>query len=109
MDLTSVTTLDLFAGCGGLSTGFMQAGFKVIGANDTWKVALETFKANHPKARTILGDITKETTRSKIIALFKGKTDLIVGGPPCQAYSLAGTRGPNIQHCFDTVVEPCQI
>ena len=85
--------LDLFAGCGGLSLGFEQAGFDVIAANDKWKVALETFKNNHPRVKTILGNLAKEVVQRKICRL-TGKIDVIIGGPPCQAYSLAGSRDP---------------
>jgi DNA (cytosine-5)-methyltransferase 1 len=86
--------LDLFAGCGGLSTGFEQAGFKVVAANDVWKVSLKTLKDNHHNIEVILGDITKEAVQNRIVRFLGKKIDVIIGGPPCQAYSLAGTRDP---------------
>ena len=87
-------TLDLFCGCGGLSLGFKNAGFNVRVANDKWNVALDTYAANFPEAATILGDITSEKIQERIIKACGGKIDVIVGGPPCQAYSLAGSRDP---------------
>lgn len=87
--------LDLFAGCGGLSQGFEDAGFKVVAANDSWNVALESFKKNHPGVETVLGDITDPEVQKKIVDIVNRDVDVIVGGPPCQAFSLAGTRDPN--------------
>jgi len=60
-------TLDLFAGCGGLSKGFENAGFEVIAANDNWKLAAETYVANHPNTKFFLGDITPDYRHSLTI------------------------------------------
>ena len=87
-------TIDLFSGCGGLSLGFKEAGFEVIAANDIWKIALKTFKNNFPEAHTILGDINKQEIQNQLIKACKGNADVVIGGPPCQAYSLAGSRNP---------------
>ena len=85
--------LDLFAGCGGLSHGFEQAGFRVVAANDLFKEAAQTHQANHPHSRFFLGSITDPNVRASIVAHCKEVgCDVIVGGPPCQAYSLAGKR-----------------
>lgn len=86
--------LDLFCGCGGLSKGFEQAGFNIIAANDIWEDALKTYKLNHPNTTTILGDITNLDIKNEIIKIAP-QVDVIVGGPPCQAYSLAGLRDEN--------------
>ncbi len=88
------TVLDLFSGCGGLSLGFEQAGFKVILANDNWEIALKTFKKNFPETQIIYGDITKLETQNKIVDQCDKEIDVVIGGPPCQAYSLAGSRDP---------------
>lgn len=88
--------LDLFAGCGGLSHGFQQAGFDIVAANDILKEAAQTHILNHPDSRFFLGDIRDETVRSAIVAHGQSVgVDVIVGGPPCQAYSLAGKRDVN--------------
>lgn len=88
--------LDLFAGCGGLSKGFEQAGFDVIAANDILGHAMQTYKRNHPQSKFFFGDITQPGIKQDIIDYVKNKgCDVIVGGPPCQAYSLAGFRDPD--------------
>jgi DNA (cytosine-5)-methyltransferase 1 len=87
--------IDLFCGAGGLSEGFRQAGFKSILGIDLDKSALETFALNHKGAETICGDISK-ITKNQIIGKIKRKSvDLVIGGPPCQGFSLAGRRNPN--------------
>ena len=75
--------ISLFSGCGGLDLGFIQAGFKLVFANDNDKVVWETFEKNHsvPIDRRSLVDI-KSTEIPK--------ADGIIGGPPCQSWSLAG-------------------
>lgn len=87
--------LDLFSGSGGLSTGFKQAGFDIIAANDSWQIALESFRHSHRSTKLIKGDITTEDIRERIINFVGNKIDVIIGGPPCQAYSLAGLRIPH--------------
>lgn len=89
------TVLDLFCGCGGLSQGFHDAGFKILAGNDIWGTALETFENMHKGAKPILGDITDEKVRKEIVDTVDRNVDVIIGGPPCQAYSLAGTRDPD--------------
>ncbi len=96
MKKDSYSILDLFAGCGGLSKGMEKAGFTVIAANEFWEPAQETYVRNHPGTAFFGGDITSSTTKKSILDFFKGDgCDVIVGGPPCQAYSMAGLRDPN--------------
>src|SRR3989344_7613059 len=84
--------IDLFAGCGGFSYGFAKAGFEVVGFVEMWKPAIETFVKNHPHAQHLGHDITK--IKNNELEKFKGKVDLIIGGPPCQGFSMAGKRNP---------------
>lgn len=83
--------IDLFAGAGGFSEGFRQAGCDIEGFVEFWNPAIETFKANFPEAKLIGEDITvvQEETIKKFTA------DVIIGGPPCQGFSMAGKRDPN--------------
>lgn len=87
--------IDLFAGCGGLSKGFEMAGFEITGFVESWKVAVNTFKANFPYSIHLGSDITK-ISDEEIMELEKkhGKIDGIVGGPPCQGFSSQGKRDP---------------
>lgn len=83
--------LDLFCGCGGLSFGFELAGFEIIAGIDNWKDALITFEKNHRNSKTILADLFNDKPK-KIMEQVKSKIDIIVGGPPCQGFSIAGKR-----------------
>lgn len=84
----SFSVLDTFAGAGGFSLGFELAGGKTIGAIEIDKWASETFKYNHKNAHVINGDITK-LTDVEILNAFEGsRPDIILGGPPCQGFSI---------------------
>lgn len=87
--------LDLFCGCGGLSRGFIDAGFSVKLGIDFDDKALETFAHNHGEATAMKLDLSNLDNVEKISDFFneKGyKLDVLVGGPPCQGFSLAGPR-----------------
>ena len=77
------TLVDLFCGAGGLSLGFLRAGFKVIHAIDNWRSAVETYRAN-------LGSHAVE--REIVEGIDLPRSSIIVGGPPCQGFSSAGRR-----------------
>ena len=83
--------IDLFSGCGGLNEGFKKSGFITSVSNDIWKPAGDAFLRNNKNSKFVLGDITQEKIRNEIIKFGKG-SDVIIGGPPCQAYSMAGAR-----------------
>jgi len=89
--------LDLFAGCGGFSRGFNRIeGFDVVLANDIWEDALSTYKLNHPATTIIQGDITNHEVQERLLSEASNTgIDVIIGGPPCQAYSNSGYRDPN--------------
>lgn len=78
--------ISLFSGCGGLDLGFERAGFDIPVANEYDKTIWATFKANHPNTHLIEGDIRniKESD-------FPDEVDGIIGGPPCQSWSEAGS------------------
>lgn len=86
-----ITTIDLFSGCGGLSYGLNEVGFNLVLGIDHWAPSLETFSHNHPGAKILCADISKLNGRD-ILKITKQKVDLIVGGPPCQGFSLSGPR-----------------
>ena len=86
--------IDLFAGCGGLSLGFEMAGFSVPLAIEKDEWASETYKYNNKKTKVITEDIKEITNLKKI--LDRGiVVDGIIGGPPCQGFSLSGNRDKN--------------
>jgi len=81
--------VDLFAGCGGLSLGFQDAGYEIIGAYEYWDKAADTYEANfdHPIYRENLSDASGAIKRIRCL-----EPDIIIGGPPCQDFSHAGKR-----------------
>jgi DNA (cytosine-5)-methyltransferase 1 len=78
--------VDLFCGAGGLSEGFRQAGFDLLAGSDVDPDACATFQLNFPEALTVAGDIRKNNIRAALLEACAG-ADVIVGGPPCQAFS----------------------
>jgi DNA (cytosine-5)-methyltransferase 1 len=92
-----LNVLDLFSGCGGLSTGFRQVGgFRIAVACEKDAAAARTYMLNHPGTSVVEGDITMESTRQAIIDALAGmRCDVVVGGVPCQAYTKSKYRDPN--------------
>ncbi|WPP41349.1 DNA cytosine methyltransferase [Paenibacillus hunanensis] len=84
--------LDLFSGCGGLSEGFLQAGFDVSVSVEIDQKACITQQQNHPETFIIQGDLTELTPELLTSQSGKSQFDLIIGGPPCQGFSMIGTR-----------------
>lgn len=80
--------LDTFAGAGGFSLGFEMAGFTITGAIELDRWACDTFEYNHPDAQVICGDMTKLSDKLILNYFGKDKLDVILGGPPCQGYSI---------------------
>lgn len=81
--------LDLFSGAGGLSYGFKLAGFKIAGAVEWDKAAMETHKKNFNSGFEYCGDI-KDITDDTILSI--KNIDVIIGGPPCQGFSSANRQ-----------------
>ena len=82
--------ISLFSGCGGLDLGFEKAGFDIPVANEIDKTIWATFKANHPKTYLIEKDI-RQVSNQEIEQHIIGNVDGIIGGPPCQSWSEAGS------------------
>jgi len=92
--MLKLTAVDLFSGCGGLSTGLKKAGFGVLGAVDNDPTSVATFRANHPEVRIWRRDITLLSAPAvrRELGLRPGRLDLLAGCPPCQAFSVLRTR-----------------
>jgi DNA (cytosine-5)-methyltransferase 1 len=96
MSTKKFNVLDLFCGCGGLSQGFIDAGYNVILGIDFDQAALETFKYNHKESDTLLTDLSKDKSIDEIAdKVGNREIDVIIGGPPCQGFSLTGSRDIN--------------
>lgn len=89
-----LTTIDLFAGAGGLSEGFREAGFRTLFANDHEEPAMVTFRRNHPQAETSSTEIEalEPSEIMQRLNLCPGELDALIGGPPCQGFSTYGKR-----------------
>lgn len=89
-----LVAIDLFCGCGGFSYGFQQAGFEMALGIDMWKDATVTYKHNFPDAFVINDDITNITTEDILrkLDMSADDIDVIIGGPPCQGFSVSGKR-----------------
>ena len=90
-------TVDLFAGCGGLSLGFQNAGFAIQSAYENWDAAIACYKNNfkHPIIKQDLSDVNSSVSEIK-----KYNPQLIIGGPPCQDFSHAGKRVEASRACL---------
>lgn len=80
--------IDLFSGCGGMSLGFQNEGFEILAAFDKWEPAVNVYRDNfeHPIFQS---DIRTDETKEQIAQF---DADVIIGGPPCQDFSIAGKR-----------------
>ena len=89
----SYKVLDLFCGAGGLSKGFEMAGYNIALGVDFNEPAIRTFAHNHKGCKVLCDDLSNFETFTKIDNILKGKNiDVIIGGPPCQGFSLTGPR-----------------
>ena len=91
--LNKPTFVDFFSGAGGLSCGFIQAGYKVVFANDFEDVCIRTYRYNHPElpANKVLQEDIRKIV-DNIEQYIQGDVDLVVGGPPCQGFSSANQQ-----------------
>jgi DNA (cytosine-5)-methyltransferase 1 len=104
-----VRVADLFSGCGGLSSGFQAAGHDTVFAADTWPRARLAYDANFDQAsdRLDLSDVIEAAH-----AVSQKSPEIIVGGPPCQDFSVAGLRteaaNADLTVAFAEIVRTCQ-
>ncbi|CAJ9446723.1 modification methylase HgiDII [Burkholderia pseudomallei] len=95
-----LTAIDLFSGCGGLSVGLKQAGFRIRAAVEIDRKARQTYELNHPDVKLYCGDIRKLSVRQVMrdLDLAAGELDLLAGCPPCQGFSRLRTlnQGPSV-------------
>ena len=88
LDNNQPIVVELFCGCGGTSCGFEMAGYNIAVGVDIHEPSIKTFKKNHPNCSTILGDI-RNIKPEDIVKLLGGKKiDVLIGGVPCQGFSL---------------------
>jgi DNA (cytosine-5)-methyltransferase 1 len=90
--------IDLFSGCGGLTLGLTQAGFRVVGAIEIDPLAVETYKANHKRVVIWEKDISKISAGEVMrrLKIQRGQLDLLAGCPPCQGFSTMTTLNGRI-------------
>ena len=90
---TNFNCIDLFCGAGGLTQGFEDAGFKTVFSVEYNEIYAESYKMNFPTVETYVGNI-KSISNEEISKINnKNRIDLIIGGPPCQGFSIAGNIG----------------
>ena len=87
---TSFNAIAFFAGCGGLSKGFHDAGIRIDGFVELDSAARSTFKRNFPNAKCLAHSVEEMEVTNKN----RLNPDFLIGGPPCQGFSLAGKRDP---------------
>ena len=99
-----LTCLDLFCGAGGLSKGFLDAGYDVVLGIDYDDAALKTFQKNHGTATAMKLDLFDHSNLDYIVDFLKeskiNNLDVLVGGPPCQGFSYAGKMDINDKRNF---------
>jgi DNA (cytosine-5)-methyltransferase 1 len=105
----SPTFIEVCSGCGGLSSGFIEAGFTPLLINEIDKTFCKTLRKNHPGVNIVEGSMVDLN-----LAQYKNKVDVLQGGVPCQAFSQAGERkglsdprGKLIVH-FNKLINDCE-
>jgi len=84
--------VDLFCGAGGMSEGFKMAGYNILLGIEADKAAAETYQKNNISAKVIIKDIKKISKKEILDKLEGKKVDVVVGGPPCQGFSMANSH-----------------
>ncbi|MBD1922149.1 DNA cytosine methyltransferase [Microcoleus sp. FACHB-831] len=92
---SSYNFVDLFCGAGGITQGLVQAGFRPIASVEINAIALATHTQNFPQCHHFCGDIENFNSQKFLEKIASPEVHLVVGGPPCQGFSVAGKRDPN--------------
>lgn len=87
--------MDLFCGAGGMTQGLFQAGFNPVASVEVNPIASATYRRNFPQCNHFCGEIEQFSPDLVLNQLNSSPVHLIVGGPPCQGFSVAGKRDPN--------------
>lgn len=87
--------MDLFCGAGGMTQGLVKAGFNPIASVEVNPIASATYQRNFPNCNHFCGEIEKFSPDLVLNQINSSPVHLIVGGPPCQGFSVAGKRDPN--------------
>lgn len=95
-EATAPKAISLFSGCGGLDLGFSAAGFDIVGHVEIEPAARKIYEANFPHSVSLANDVCSITQQDiDLWTQMYGNIDVLIGGPPCQGFSLAGKRDPN--------------
>ena len=94
--MSKMTSIDLFSGCGGLSLGLKWAGIETVLANDIDFNCQKTYEFNFPESQFLLGDLS-EFQKKDFDKYITNRPDFVVGGPPCQGFSLANKNRNKIK------------
>jgi len=92
--MTTLTAIDLFCGCGGMTAGLRQAGFTVLAALDNDPLAVETYRMNHAGVYVVENDVRKASPMAiaREVGVRRHTLDLLAGCPPCQGFSSLRTH-----------------
>ncbi len=96
----SMKFIDLFAGCGGMTLGFQNAGFEAVAAFDNWEPAVQVYRTNFSHN---IHKLDLSNWQESLTTLNAYPFDMIIGGPPCQDFSHAGKRDENLGRADLTV------
>lgn len=97
MGTTRPTVVDLFSGAGGFSLGFHRAGFSIDVAVDNYDEAVEVYNQNFSSAKAQKLDLSEADAKDifEVVDIDSEDVDIVIGGPPCQGFSVMGKRDPD--------------